>query len=132
MGKSGNCRDIVLLEVISKTMYSLLNRRLVSVITFHDVLHSFQGGRGTGTATLDTKLLKQLKAMREAVLFGIFLDIHKAYNALYQDRYLGILAAYGDGLRTIQLLRTYWGRLTMVARAGGYFGVSFKGYRSVT
>ena len=42
------------------------------------------------------------------------------------------LAAYGVGPRTIRNFRTYWDRLTMVARAGGYFGLLFKGYCSVT
>ena len=43
-----------------------------------------------------------------------------------------ILAAYGFVPRSIRLLQTYWGRLTIVARAGGYFGRPFKGYHSVT
>ena len=44
---------------------------------FHDVLHRFQEGEGTGTATLDTKLLKQFIVMREAVLFEVFLYLRK-------------------------------------------------------
>ena len=31
-----------------------------------------------------------------------------------------------------RLLRTYWGKSTIVARAGGYCGTSFKGARGVT
>ena len=42
------------------------------------------------------------------------------------------MAAYGVGPRAIRLLRKYWGRLTMVARDGGYFGMPFKGYCGVT
>ena len=34
--------------------------------------------------------------------------------------------------RTLRLLRTYWDRLTMMARAGGYFGRLLMGYRGVT
>ena len=41
------------------------------------------------------------------------------------------LAAYGVGPRTIRLLWIYCIRLTMVARAGGYFGRPFKGYRGI-
>ena len=70
--------------------------------------------------------------MREAVLFEVFQDLQKAYDALYQDRCLGILATYGVGPRKIRILRTYWGRLTIVARDGGHFGMPFKGYRGVT
>ena len=43
-----------------------------------------------------------------------------------------IIAAYGVVPRTIRLIQTYWGRLTMVARARRYFGRPFKGYHKVT
>ena len=70
--------------------------------------------------------------MREAVLFKVFLDLRKAYAALDQERALDIITAYGVGPRTVRILRTYWDRLTMVAKAGGYFGRPFKGYQGVT
>ena len=87
---------------------------------------------GFGRATLKAKLLQHLMAMRELVLFELFLDLQKAYYALDQDRCLGIFTAYGVGPRTIRLLWIYWDRLTMVVRAGGYFGLPFKGYRGMT
>ena len=78
-----------------------MNRRLTSAITFHDVLHRFQEGRKMGTNALDTKLLQQLSAMREVVLFKIFLDLQKAYNELNRDRCLVIITAYGGAHRMI-------------------------------
>ena len=56
---------------------------------------------------------------RGEVLFEVFLDLQKAYGALYWDICLDILVAYRVGPSTIQLLQTYWDRLTMVSRAGG-------------
>ena len=53
--------------------------------------------------------------MREAVLFEVFLDLRKAYDALDQERALYILTVYRVGPRTVRILRTYWDRLTMVA-----------------
>ena len=38
----------------------------------------------TGTATLEAKPFQHLAAMREEVLYVIFLDLHKAYDALYR------------------------------------------------
>ena len=64
----------------------ILNCRLTSSITFHDILHGFRAGRGTGTATLEAKLLQQLVAMREEVLYVIFLDLTKSYDALDRSR----------------------------------------------
>ena len=67
-------------------MYILLNLRLTAEIIFHDVMHGFRAGHGTGNATLKAKLLQQLTEMREAVLFEVFLDLQKAYDALDRDR----------------------------------------------
>ena len=52
----------------------------------------------------------------------IFLDLTKAYDTLDRSRCLDILEGYGVGPNARRLLKTYWRRLTMVARAGGYYG----------
>ena len=62
----------------------------------------------------------------------IFLDLHKAYNALDRSRCLEILEGYGVGPRARRLLQKYWRRLTMVARARGYCGTSFQVVCGVT
>ena len=61
----------------------------------------------------------------------IFLDLHKSYDALDRSRCLEILKGYGLGPRACWLLWTYWSRLTMVARVGGYYGADFEGSRVV-
>ena len=58
---------------------------------FHDFLHGFREGHGTGAATLEAKLLQQLAALREEVLYVIFQDMHKTYDALDRSRCLEIL-----------------------------------------
>ena len=60
--------------------------------------------------------------MREEVLYVIFLDLTKVYDALDRSRSLGILEGYGVVPGARRLLRNYWRRLTMAARAGGYYG----------
>ena len=111
----GDYRGIGLVEVMWKVVAVILNRRLTSSITFHDVLHGFRAGRGMGTATLEAKLLQQLAAMREEVLYVIFLDLTKAYDALDRSRCLGILEGYSVGPGAQRLLRNYWRRLTTAA-----------------
>ena len=81
----GDCRGIGLMEVVWKLAVVILNFRLTDSITFHDILHGFRDGHGTGTATLKAKLIQQLVAMREEVLYVIFLDLHKAYDDLDRD-----------------------------------------------
>ena len=77
---------ISLVEVMWKVVAVILNCRFTSSITYHDVLHGFRAGRGTRTATLKAKLIQQLAAMREEVLYVIFLELTKAYNALDRSR----------------------------------------------
>ena len=84
-------RGIGLVEVMWKVVAAILNLRLTASITFHDFLHGFRKGRGTGTTTLKAKLLQQLAALREEVLYVIFLDLHKAYDALDRSRCLEIM-----------------------------------------
>ena len=115
-----------------KVMVVILNLRFTSSITYHDVLHGFRAGRGTGTATLEANLIQQIAAMREEVLYVIFLDLTKAYDALDRSRCLEILEGYGVGPSARRLLTNYWRRLTMVTRAGRYYGKAFKGVRGVT
>ena len=61
----------------------------------------------------------------------IFLDLHKVYDDLERDRCLEILEGYIVEPRDLCILRTYWDRLWMVVRAGGYYMKSFKGFRGV-
>ena len=65
--REGGLRGIGLVEVMWKVVAVILNLRLTSSITFHNVLHGFWASCGTGTATLEAKLLQQLAAMREEV-----------------------------------------------------------------
>ena len=124
-------KGIGLVEVMWEVGVAILHHRLATSITCHDFLHGFRAGRETGTATLEAKLLQQRAAMREEVLYVIFLDLQKLYDALDRFRSLEILEGYGVGPKTRGLLRTYWGKLTMVTQAGGYYGTAFKGARGV-
>ena len=91
----GEFQGIRLVEVIWKLLTIILHCRLTTGIKLHDVLHGFREGCGTGTSTLEAKLLQQLAAMREEVLYVIFLDLTKAYDALDRSRILEILKGYG-------------------------------------
>ena len=71
-------------------------------------------------------------ASRVEVLYVIFLDLTKAYDALDRSRSLEILKGYGVGERVRRMLKEYWERTTMVARAGSYYGKGFKIGRGVT
>ena len=86
--RKGNLRGVGIVEVLWKGVARLLNHRFTEEISYHDALHRFQEGRGTGIATFKAKLLQQLTAMSEAVLFEVFMYLQKAYDALDQERAL--------------------------------------------
>ena len=83
-GKGDYC-GIVLVDMVWKVVAKILNHQLIASITYHDFLHGFRTGRGTGTITLKSKLLPKLVATREEALYAIFLDLHKMYDALDRD-----------------------------------------------
>ena len=105
-GGGTNFRGIGLAEVLWKVISGIINCQILSSIQFHYSLHSFRSVIGTGTATLEAKIIQQLIAMGETVLHFIFLNLRKAYNAMYRDCCLDILAGYGVGPRTLHILRT--------------------------
>ena len=80
----GEYRGIGLLEPLWKCIEILMDQRL-QVINFHDSLHGFLSGRGTGTATIEVKLAQQLAYLEQQPLFGIFVDLKKAYNAMDRE-----------------------------------------------
>ena len=85
--------------MIWKELAVIINCLFTTAITYHNSLHGFQAGCGTGTATLEVNLLQQIAALREAVLNMIFQDLHKAYNALDRSMCLGILEGCRVGTR---------------------------------
>ena len=56
--RKGDYRSIGLLEVMWKVVAVMISCWITSSITYHDFLHEFQVGLGTGTATLEGKMLQ--------------------------------------------------------------------------
>ena len=83
------------------------NCRITTSISLHNFLCGFRAGRGTGTASLEAKLIQQLASMIEEVLYAIFMVLHKSYAALERGICLEILEGYGVGLRYCHILRHY-------------------------
>ena len=83
-------------------------------------MHGLRRRYGTGNATLEANLIRNLTAMMGAVLYTTFLALQKVYDNLNWDRCLDILVKIGVGPRTLYLLQTYWDNLRVTVKAGGY------------
>ena len=96
------------------------------MLKFHDVLHGFWAVWGTGNASNGAKLLQQLTAMKKEVLYEVSLDLRKAYDVRDRERCMEIIVGYVFGPWTERIFRYYWDHLSMLAKAGLYYGTLFK------
>ena len=85
---NGNYLGIGLVEFLWNKVMVILNLRLTVVIRLHNTLHGFHTEIGIGTAYIEANLLQHPMAMREEVLYDIFLGLHKSYGALDCSRCL--------------------------------------------
>ena len=98
-------------RAISRSKGKLLERVLdarLSEIDLHDYLHGFRAKRGCGTGIMEAKLLQQLAFREQVPMFGIFLDLRKASNAMDRGRCLAILDEAGVGPCALRLIKIFW------------------------
>ena len=57
-----------------------------------------------GTATIEVKLTQQLAFLDHKPWHQIFLDLHKAYDAMDWEKTLEILADYGIGPKALRII----------------------------
>ena len=130
-GTSGDYRGIGFLEVIWKFLERVLDARLLE-IDLRDYLHGFRAKRGCGTGIMEAKLLQQLAFREQVPMFGIFLDLRKAFDAMDRGRCLAILEDAGVGPCALRLKKSFWDNEVLVCRAAGYYVRPFKLERGVT
>ena len=100
----GDFRGIGLLEPFWKVIEVLMDKRLAH-IEFHDCLHGFLSSRGTSTSTTEATLTQQLAYMDQVPLYGIFINLRKAYDVMDRDMCTEILAGYGVGPKMQKLIQ---------------------------
>ena len=99
-------RGIGLLYAVWKLCSSIINKRLINRIQYHEALHGFRKSRGTGTAILEAKLLVSLAEKSGRTVYQAFIDLSKAYDSISREKIMFILERYGVGPRILIFWRT--------------------------
>jgi len=129
--EAGQVRGIGLLEPIWKLISAIINQRMMHSIKFHDDLHGFLPGRGTGTACLEAKLAAQLAYRTGHPLYHVYLDFSKAYDSLDRGRTMRLLQDYGVGPNMMRLIASFWERHMVIPRQQAFFGNPFHADRGL-
>ena len=64
--------------MVWKVYMAVEDCRLKRSVILHSALHDFKEGRGTGTATLEAKLVHKLGGIAHKPLFQVFLDVRRS------------------------------------------------------
>ena len=88
-------------------MEAMIDAHLRSSIQFHDVLHGFHAGRGTGTATMELKQFQGPIRVNQYPLLLVLLDLRKAYNTVDFVCLIRILEDYVAVPHMCDLLETF-------------------------
>ncbi len=98
----GNFWGIGLLDPFWKVVEKIMVCQS-GTIEFHPCLHGGLPKRGTGTATIEAKLVQQLAWMKQETLYQVFVYLRKAYDHLDQEQCLAIMTGYGVGPKLLRL-----------------------------
>jgi hypothetical protein len=78
-----------------------------ALIEFHDCLHGGLPKRGTGTASIQAKLVQQLAWRDQCPLYEIYVDLKKAYDTIKRGCMMEILKAYGVRSKLLRLQNSF-------------------------
>ena len=96
------------MEFLWKDIEAIIDTRIKKAMTFHDALHGFCAGRGTGTTITQLKLTQDLESVNHDTLLLMFLDIRKAYYNLEYGLQLKNLEGYWEGPKMRGIMVEFW------------------------
>ena len=88
--------------------------------------------RRTGTVSLKVKLLQKFMAIREKVIYKVFLDLRKAYDTLDWEHCMETMVGYSTRPRMNRYIHIYWDHFLMIDWSVKYYGGPFQGLCGAT
>ena len=58
-------------------MDAIIDTRIKTVLTFHNVLHGFRANKGTGMEIMELNMAHDISSINQDPLFLVFLNLHK-------------------------------------------------------
>ena len=129
--RRGGSWGIRLLEPIWKVLERVMDFWLEN-ISLHYSLHACLAEQGTGMRIIEATLAQQLAHLEQEPIFGVFVNLKKAFDAMDQGRYLAILALHGVGPQMLRLIHNFWEMATNICRAKGNASRPYKAGHGVT
>ena len=90
-----NFQVVGLVEVIWKMVSVIINREIGTVVWFHEILHGLLTSWKKWIDSLKSKTPQHMMKIREEVLYNLFLDLQKVYDALNRQRCIEFLIGCG-------------------------------------
>ena len=107
-------------------VYAIIDTRIKTVVTFHDVLNVLRAKRGMGTAIMELNMAQDLVIIYHNPLLMALLGLQKAYDNLDRGRILQTLEGYGAGPKMWGLLEEFRKNQEVVTSQNVYHGPQFR------
>ena len=123
---------VVPIKVVWKVVEAMMDTWIKTVVQFHDVLHRFRSGRGSGNAIMYLKLAQELESVDQDPILLLFLDLRKLHDNLYKGRLLQTLEGHAAVPKLRVLLAEFWLRQELVTHQNGFHVPQFQSNRGST
>ena len=117
----GNYRGIMLLDVVSKVMSALINRRLQELLKVNgrESQNGFTDGRGCRDSSFALRLALQTLREHGCTSWVAFIDLVKAFDSVDRTAMCDVLKRYGAPESLVRVVRALHKEVIVVLKAGG-------------
>lgn len=129
---SNELRSIGLTDSMWKLCGKIISKRIGDAIEWHPSVHGFRTKHGTGTATLEVKLLSTLAETKGDTVFQVYLDPKNAFDTVSRSRLMELLEVYGVRTRLRGLIQAYWDTQQVALKQKDFYGEAFHPQSGVT
>ena len=121
LSNPGNYRGIMLLDVVSKAMSALINRRLQELLRVHgrESQNGFTDGRGCRDSSFALRLALQTLREHGCTSHVAFIDLVKAFDSVDRTAMCDVLLRYGAPESLVRVIRAMHEEVIVVLKAGG-------------